>query len=268
MKEICKQGYEVDELVSMLRSMLRIRMAEEQIGELVKKREIICPAHLSVGQEAIAVGVCSALTNNDYLFSTHRAHGHYLAKGGNLKAMMAEMFGRKTGCSGGRGGSMHLVQPDIGIMGTTSIVGGCFPIAVGAGLSLKLRDEKNISVVFFGDGAMDEGVFFESLNFAAIHKLPVLFVCENNYYATHMRICRRIRCDRQVNNLQQYEVCECDQLIKRVEAFNVPAKRVYGNDPVEVNKTARFMIDYIRSGQGPYFLDCLTYRWRGHVGPN
>lgn len=258
---------DIELLVRMHRSMLRIRMAEERIGELVAERKVICPAHLSIGQEAVAVGVCSALKRDDYLFSTHRAHGHYLAKGGDLNGMMAEVFGKENGCSGGRGGSMHLVQPENGIMGTSSIVGGCFPIAVGGGLASSLRKDGKVSVVFFGDGAMDEGAFFESINFAAIRKLPVIFVCENNFYATHMRICRRITCDRDEDD-RGAEMCDCDQLIRRAHLFHVEARRVDGNDVQAVYEAASEAVDHARNGKGPYFLDCMTYRWRGHVGPS
>ncbi|MCK4830222.1 thiamine pyrophosphate-dependent dehydrogenase E1 component subunit alpha, partial [bacterium] len=200
--------------INNYRSMLRIRVAEECIGELVTEKKIVCPAHLSIGQEAIAVGVSSALKKEDYVFSTHRSHGHYLAKGGDLNAMMAELFGKKSGCSGGRGGSMHLVQPEIGILGTTSIVGGCLPLAVGAGLASMMRRDGRVSVVYFGDGAMDEGSFYESINIASVMKLPVIFVCEHNYYATHMRICRRIPCDRDESS-GGAEMCSCDQLKRR-----------------------------------------------------
>lgn len=255
------------QLLAWHRSMLRIRTAEERIGELVSEKKVICPAHLSIGQEAVAVGVCSALNVDDYVFGTHRAHGHYLAKGGDLKAMMAEVLGRKTGCSGGRGGSMHLVQPEVGVMGTSSIVGGCFPISVGAGLASAIRKDGRVSVVFFGDGAMDEGVFYEALNFASIKKLPVMFICENNYYATHLRICRRINCNRDKSD-RNSDLCDCDQLMRRADFFNIPVKRIDGNDVKLVADAASEAVDHVRSGNGPYYLECITYRWRGHVGPN
>ena len=165
--------------------MLRIRMTEEAIAERYTENKMRCPTHLSIGQEAISVGVCSNLTKNDFVLSTHRAHAHYLAKGGDLKRMIAELYGKKTGCSKGMGGSMHLIDKSVGFMGSTAIVGNTIPVAVGLGLSLKLKKEDGLSCVFFGDGAIEEGAFYESINYAVVHKLPVLFICENNLYSVY-----------------------------------------------------------------------------------
>ncbi len=247
------------------KKMLTIRRAEETIGEMVAAREIVCPAHLYIGQEASAVGACANLNDSDYIFSTHRAHGHFLAKGGSLKALFAEVLCRRDGCSGGRGGSMHLVCPEKGILGTSSIVGGCLPIGVGAAMSAKMKKDNRISVVFFGDGAMDEGVFFEVLNFAVLKKLPALFFCENNYYATHMQICRRLPCDSEKRGPMQ---CDCGLLSKRVAPFNVPTKIIDGYNVLEVYEEAKKAVEYVRDGNGPFFIEATTYRWRGHVGPN
>ena len=166
-------------------SMLRIRLVEESIAERYSEEKMRCPTHLSIGQEAISVGVCSNLSIEDKVLSTHRAHAHYLAKGGCLKSMLAEIYGKVTGCSKGMGGSMHLIDKSVGFMGSTAIVGNTIPVAVGLGLALKLKKEKLISCVFFGDAAVEEGVFFESINFAIIHNLPVLFICENNLYSVY-----------------------------------------------------------------------------------
>jgi len=240
-------------LVSMYVAMLRIRMAEEQLGEMVSSGEVKCPAHLYIGQEAVAVGVCQALNRDDYVFGNHRSHGHYLAKGGALNEMMAEVLGKKTGCSRGRGGSMHLVAQEVGFMGTSAMVGSSIPLAVGAAIAFAMQDTQRIAVTFFGDGATDEGVFCESLNLAALRKAPVVFVCENNLYSTHMHIRDRKPAD----NIPDIAKAHC-----------VPATRIDGNDVCAVHKTAREAVQNARQGKGPALIECRTYRWRGHVGPN
>lgn len=240
-------------LQMMYETMLRIRKFEEVIGELVSKNEIICPCHLYIGEEAVATGVCSALRKDDYVFSTHRSHGHYIAKGGDIKAMMAELYCRATGCSKGRGGSMHLASPDVGLPGSSAIVAGTIPLAVGTALAFSLQKRDNVSVAFFGDGAANEGTFYESLNFASLKKLPVIFVCENNFYSTHMPIA----------------ACLADtDIYKKAEAFNIPGIRVDGNNIVEIFKVAKKAVEDARSGKGPTLIECMTYRWRGHVGPS
>ena len=238
---------------SMLVEMLRIRVTEERLGDLVAEDEIKCPCHLYIGQEAIAVGVCAALKNNDYVFGTHRSHGHYLAKGGSLKLMVAEIFGRKTGCSRGRGGSMHLTAPEVGIMGTSAIVASGIPPAVGAAIAFAMQGTDRVAVTFFGDGAVDEGVFYESLNIASLRQAPVIFVCENNLYSTHMHILQR----RPADNLPDIARAHC-----------LSAVSIDGNDVLTVYRTAREAVENARRGKGPMFIECRTYRWRGHVGPN
>jgi pyruvate dehydrogenase E1 component alpha subunit len=233
--------------------MLRIRKFEERVAELVSKNEIICPCHLYIGEEAVATGVCAALRRDDYVFSTHRSHGHYIAKGGDIKALMAELYCRATGCSKGRGGSMHLASPDVGLPGSSAIVAGTIPLAVGTALAFSMQKRNSVSVAFFGDGATNEGTFYESLNFASLRKLPVIFVCENNFYSTHMPV----------------SACLADtDIYKKAEAFKMPGVRVEGNNVVEVFKVAKSAVEDARSGKGPALIECMTYRWRGHVGPS
>jgi len=213
----------------------------------------MCPVHLYTGQEAVATGVCANLRKDDYVFSTHRSHGHYIAKGGDIKTLMAELYGRVTGCSKGRGGSMHLASPDVGLLGSSAIVAGTIPLAVGTALAFSLQEQDAVSVAFFGDGAANEGVFYESLNFASLKKLPVIFVCDNNLYSTHMPI----------------SACLADTCIyKKAEIFNMPGIRIDGNNVFEVFRAAKRAIKDARRGNGPTLLECMTYRWRGHVGPN
>lgn len=243
----------VTTLRAMYQTMLRIRLFEEKVGDLVAKQEIVCPCHLYIGQEAVATGVCASLRKDDWVFSTHRSHGHYLAKGGNLNALMAELYGKATGCSRGRGGSMHLSSPDYGLPGSSAIVAGTVPLAVGAALAFSLQGKDNVAVAFFGDGAVGEGVFYESLNFASLKKLPIIFVCENNFYSTHMPI----------------SACLADtDIYRKAGMFNMPGFRIDGNDVLEVFRVAREAIKHARAGGGPTLMECLTYRWRGHVGPN
>ncbi len=239
-------------LWEMYRSMMRIRIAEESIAELLENKEIGCPTHLYSGQEAIAVGVCAALTKDDYILGGHRSHGHYLAKGGDVRRLMAELYGKVSGCARGRGGSMHLVAPEVGLLGTVPLVAATIPIAVGAALACKLRGEQRVSVSFFGDGATEEGHFHESLNLAAVHRLPVIFVCENNLYSSHMHISeRRAK----------------DNIYKSGEAHGMPGLSLDGNDVVAVYRATVEAVHRARKGEGPTLLECRTYRWRGHVGP-
>lgn len=243
-----------DTLRKMYFTMLRIRKFEEKVAEILRAgTEIVCPVHLSIGQEAVAAGVCANLSRDDYVFSTHRSHAHYIAKGGDIKALMAELYGRATGCSKGRGGSMHLASPDIGFPGSSAIVAGTIPLAVGMAMAFSLQKKDTVAVAFFGDGATNEGVFYESLNFASLKKLPVVFVCENNLYATHMPI--------------DSGLADTD-IRKKAEIFNMPGIRVDGNDVTEVFQASEKAISDARRGQGPTLIECLTYRWLGHVGPN
>ncbi|MCS6292737.1 MAG: thiamine pyrophosphate-dependent dehydrogenase E1 component subunit alpha [Nitrospira sp.] len=239
--------------LALFRSMLRIRRIEEALADRYAEQEMRCPMHLCIGQEAIAVGVCAALSDHDVVFGNHRAHGHYLARGGNLKAMIAELYGRVTGCCGGRGGSMHLIDLGVGFMGATPIVGGTVPLAVGSAWAAALMGEPRVSVVFFGDGCFEEGVVHESLNFAALHKLPVVFVCENNEFSVYTRLTER----------------QPDRPIYRVaEAHGVAAYAGDGNDVEAVLSIAQAAVAKARQGEGPQFVELKTYRWREHCGPS
>lgn len=241
------------EPLDLLHAMLRIRRVEEALADRYAEQQMRCPMHLCIGQEAIAVGVCAHLANQDVVFGNHRAHGHYLAKGGDLNAMVAELYGRATGCCAGRGGSMHLIDLDAGFLGSTPIVGGTVPLAVGAAWAAALRGEDRISVVFFGDGCFEEGVMHESLNFAALHRLPVLFVCENNDFSVYTRLNER-QPQRPIHAL--------------AAAHGMHAQYGDGNDIDEVISMAGRAVSELHQGKGPQFIELRTYRWREHCGPN
>ncbi|MBI2526491.1 MAG: thiamine pyrophosphate-dependent dehydrogenase E1 component subunit alpha [Candidatus Rokubacteria bacterium] len=233
--------------------MRRIRRAEEMIVERYPEEEIRCPTHLSIGQEAVAAGVCLALRPGDTAVSTHRCHAHYLAKGGDLRAMFAELYGRATGCCGGKGGSMHLTAPEVGMLGASAIVAGSIPLAVGCALAATLTGSDEVAVAFFGDAAAEQGVTHESLGLAALRRLPVLFVCENNLYATH-------------SPLRARQVSE--DIAPRAAAYRMPGVIVDGTDAVAVYRAARAAVARARKGGGPTLIEAKTYRWREHVGPN
>ena len=239
-------------LLDALRSMVSIRAAEEKIGAMVAEGRVRCPCHLAIGQEAAAVGVATQLKSTDRVFGAHRSHAHYLALGGSLHGLMAEVQGKETGVSRGMGGSMHLIDIEHGLYGTVPIVGATIPIAVGAGLAAKMDGKGAVAVSFFGDGATEEGVFHESMNLAASLQAPVLFVCENNFFSSHLHI--RLRQPR-------WSVC------RYAEAHGVPWDRVDGNDVVEIARVTAEAVTAMRAGGGPRFLELVTYRWRGHVGP-
>ena len=236
------------------RQMLRIRLVEERIADLYSEQEMRCPVHLSIGQEAVAVGVCSALSATDWALSGHRNHAHYLAKGGDLKRMLAELYGRETGCSRGKGGSMHLTDLNAGFLAATPIVGSTIPIAVGAAFSATMRSEGRVVAVFFGDGATETGVFHESLNFAKVKALPVIFVCENNLYSVYSPLDVRQPRDRTMASL--------------AAGHGVRVERGDGNIVETVSQISADAAAYARGGHGPVFLEFLTYRWREHCGPN
>jgi len=240
-----------NKLIYLYTAMLRIRLAELKIEELYPQDEMKTPVHLCIGQEAIPAGVCANLNRDDYVFGNHRGHGHYIAKGGDLKSMIAELYCKETGCSKGRGGSMHLIDTSVGFMGSSSIVAGSIPIATGAALTSVLRKDKRVSIVFFGDAASEEGVLFESMNFAALKRLPVVYVCENNFYS----VCSH-QSARQANS----------DISMRPKAFDIPSYRVDGSDVVKVYDASKKAIEDARSGKGPSFLECRTYRWRAHAG--
>ena len=233
--------------------MLKIRHTEETIAERYSEWKMRCPTHLSTGQEAVAAGVCSALRKDDFAMSTHRCHAHYLAKGGNLNKMIAEIYGKATGCTSGKGGSMHLIDKSVGFMGSTSIVGNTIPLAVGLGLSIKLQKTDQISCVFFGDAAVEEGVFFESINFAVLKELPVLFICENNLYSVYSPLSVRQP--------------EGRMIYKMVRGLGISSEQADGNNCQEVYSRASRAIENIRKGKGPCFIEIDTYRWREHCGP-
>ena len=242
----------VDSL-ALFRSMLRIRVVEETIADRYSEQEMRCPVHLSTGQEAAAVGACAALDASDVIVSNHRSHSHYLAKGGNLDAMLGEIYGRATGCCGGRGGSMHLFDQSAGILASVPIVGSTIPLAVGAALAFHQHDKPNVSIAFLGDAATEEGVFHESMNFASVHRLPVVFLVENNLYSVYTPLR-----DRQPDRpLTDYAL-----------AHAMAGEQIDGNDVEAVLLATSAMIEVARSGQGPGLLVLDTYRWREHCGPN
>jgi pyruvate dehydrogenase E1 component alpha subunit len=234
--------------------MLRIRVVEELIAERYPEQEMRSPTHLCIGQEAPAAGVCLALERRDKVLSGHRSHGHYLAKGGNLDAMVAELYGKSTGCSGGRGGSMHLVDLDAGFLGAVPIVGSTIPIAVGVAFAAKLARERSVAVVFFGDAAVEEGVAHEAMNFASLEKLAVLFVCENNLYSVQTPLTARQPAGRAIHDLAR--------------AHAIESHRAADNDVVETFELASAAVAKARAGGGPTFLELPTYRWLEHVGPH
>ena len=234
-------------LIKLYKEMLRIRIFEESLVDPILDGTIKTPCHLYSGQEAIAVGVCQALNHEDVVFGNHRSHGHYLAKGGDMNALMAEIYGKETGCSKGRGGSMHIIDTSVGFMGATPIVAGTVSLAVGAAMAFKIRKENRIAVSFFGDGAIGEGVVYESLNFAMLHKLPIIFVCENNKYVTHMKT----------------ENCVANEIVDQISGFGINKYWVDGNDVKYVYNVVKDNKQYL-----PLFLECYTYRLRGHVGPD
>lgn len=235
-------------------ALRRIRMIEEEIARRYPEQKMRCPVHLSIGQEAVAVGVCSLLAKTDYAVSGHRAHAHYLAKGGSLKKMLCEIYGKETGCCLGRGGSMHLVDLEVGFLGSTPIVGGSIPVGVGAAFGSLLKSEERITAIFFGEGTTEEGVFAESLNFAALKKLPVLFICENNLYSVYSPLSVRQPIERSI--------------IKIAEAHGLSAYKGDGNDLEQIVDLTQKGIEQIKDGRGPCLLEFTTYRFREHCGPN
>jgi TPP-dependent pyruvate/acetoin dehydrogenase alpha subunit len=236
------------------RNLKLIRRAEERIAEIYPSDVIKSPVHLAIGQEAISVGVCDNLRQEDVVSCTYRSHAAYLAKGGSLNQMMAEMYGKSAGCAAGKGGSMHLVSPEFNVLGASAVVGTGIPIATGYALALKKQGTDNVVVCFMGDGATEEGAFSESLNFAALHKLPILYVVENNGYAIHEPVEKR--------------QAKPDALCARVATFGIETDRIEDQDIFRISKKSGAMIERLRGGGGPAFLECMTYRWREHVGPS
>lgn len=240
----------MEKILDIYTRMLRIRRFEEQVGVLFAQGQLPGFVHLYIGEEAVGAGVCAALRDDDYIVSTHRGHGHVIAKGGNFNRMMAELFGKSTGYCKGKGGSMHIADFGIGMLGACGIVGGGIPMAVGAGLSAKLRGTDQVSVSFFGDGASNEGSFHESVNLAAVQKLPVLFVCENNQYGefTPMEKATSVR-----------------DIALRATGYGIPGVIVDGTDAVAMYDAATAAVARARAGEGPTLIEAKTHRKGGHA---
>ena len=238
-----------DVKIDMYQTMLRIRRFEEKLEELVFGGELSGFAHLYIGEEAVATGVCAALTESDYITSTHRGHGHVIAKGGDLKLMMAELFGKQTGYCKGKGGSMHIANIDLGILGANGIVGGGPPLAVGAGLTCWYKETEQVSVCFFGDGASNQGTTHEAMNLATVLQLPVVFIAENNQMAEFTR--------------QSYHQ-NIESIAERAAAYGMPGVLVDGNDLPAVYEAAEQAVSRAREGRGPTLVECLTFRLKGH----
>lgn len=238
----------------LLFQMKRIRHYEEEVAKRYTNQKMRCPTHLSVGQEAVPAAISCTLTKEDLAVSTHRGHAHYLGKGGSGPRMIAEIYGKATGCSRGKGGSMHLIDLSCGFKGSTAIVGNTIPIGVGLGLALKLDKKKHLSCIFLGDGAIEEGAFYEAANFAAVHNLPVLFVCENNLYSVYSGLEVRQPKGRKIYDL--------------ANAIGLKSSSCDGNDIMKTYEQLKVSAAEVRSGEGPQFLEFSTYRWREHCGPN
>jgi pyruvate dehydrogenase E1 component alpha subunit len=232
---------------------LRIRLVEERIVQIYPSDKIQSPVHLSIGQEAVAVGICQPLKRSDLVFGSYRGHAFYLAKGGDLNQMFAELYGKSTGCSGGKGGSMHLAAPGVGFMGSSAVVTSTIPHAVGAALAAKLNSRDQVIVSVFGDGATEEGGYHESLNLANLKKVPVIFVCENNGLAVHSKVEAR----------QSYKICE------QAESYGMSTNSIEdGSDFVHIANVFEDIVKTVRANQCPSFLEVKTFRYKEHVGPN
>jgi len=236
----------------LYRSMYLIRRIEEEIIRLYPTDKIKSPVHLSIGQEAVSAAVCDHLDKSDVVFGTYRGHALYLAKGGDVPRMMAELYGKVDGCARGKAGSMHLVDPAVGMMGTSAVVATGVSNAVGAALALKMQRSKAIVACFFGEGATDEGAWHESMNFASLKKLPILFICENNFYAIYSHVKDRMA---------------GPGLRARSKSYGIEAELIEDHEPMKLHERAGAAVAAVRAGQGPRLLECMTYRWRDHVGP-
>ena len=239
-------------LARLYRDMLRIRRIEETIENRYHEDEMKSPIHLVMGHEAVSVGSCSTLKKDDLIYCGHRTHGHYLAKGGSLKGMLSELYCRANGCSGSRGGSMHLLDKSVGMAGSSAIVAGAIPIATGAALSFQLKQQDRVAVAYLGDAATEEGACWEAVNFAALKKLPVIFFCENNFFS----VCSPLEV-RQPPNVEIY---------RKAEGFGLPAVQIDGTNILDVYDSTQEAVARARKGEGPTFIEALTYRWRGHGG--
>lgn len=245
---------DVDNALKLFREMLRIRAVEEEIAAKYSEQKMRCPTHLSIGQEAVPAAVSQALRRSDYAISTHRGHAHYLGKGGCLNRMIAEIYGKETGCSKGRGGSMHLIDLNVNFMGTSAIVGNSIPIGVGFALTIDRQNRDDISCVFLGDGATEEGVFYEAVNFAAVQRLPVLFIVENNRYSVYS--------PPEVRRHPKFSLCDL------AVSLGANSSQHDGNDALAVQQAINNAVNAIRAGSGPSVLEFSVYRWREHCGPN
>lgn len=244
---------DASQLRQAYRDMLRIRLVEEEIAARYGQEKMRCPVHLSIGQEAVSVGVSRVLRAQDQVVSTHRCHAHYLAKGGDLVAMLGELMGKEIGCCGGRGGSMHLFDPAAGVLLSLPIVAASIPVGVGAALAMQQRGKSDVAVIYIGDASLEEGVYHESANFAALHALPAVFVCENNLYSVYTPLAERQ---------------PPRPLLELGRAHGMPAEAVDGNDIEAVMRAASTATERARRGGGPSFIQADTYRWREHCGPN
>ena len=244
-----KKEYSKEMFLGIYEKMLRIRKFELRLTEYFTKGMLYGNIHTSIGQEAVAVGVCEALEQTDFMTSTHRGHGHSLAKGAKSDIMMAELFGKKTGYCKGKGGSMHVTDVSLGILGSNGIVGAGIPIATGSGLTSKIRGTKEVTVAFFGDAASNQGTFHESINMAAAWKLPVIYLCENNNYGVSVNI---------------HNVTNNANIAERAKAYNIPGVTVDGNDPLAVYEVVKQAVKNAREGKGPSLIECMTWRMRGH----
>jgi acetoin:2,6-dichlorophenolindophenol oxidoreductase subunit alpha len=240
----------VEKVLDLYQRVLRIRRFEEKVGTLFSQGQLPGFVHLYIGEEAIAAGVCAALRNDDYIVSTHRGHGHVIAKGGDFNRMMAELFGKSGGYCKGKGGSMHIADFDIGMLGACGIVGGGLPVAVGAGLSAYYRGTDQVSVAFFGDGASNEGSFHESINLASVFSLPVIFVCENNHYGEFT---------------PAIKAANIENIADRAAGYGIPGIIANGSDPIEMYHVAQDAVARARQGEGPTLIEAKTHRKGGHA---
>ncbi len=243
------RNFQDKDLVSLLRTMWVIRAFEEKVSTLYAAREIVGLLHLGIGQEAVAVGACSLLRADDYVFGGHRSHGHAIAKGADVNRLMAELAGRGSGYCAGKGGSMHIVALDAGFVTATGVVGGTIPLALGAAFAAKEKKKGQIATVFFGDGAGQAGPFHESLNIASLWQLPVIFICENNGYAEFTPLSAHTKVER---------------LAQHAKTYGIPSSTVDGNDLLAVRAAMKKAVAQARTGKGPTFVECLTHRMRGH----
>lgn len=251
-RDLSITGIEPELVMGLYTFMLRFRRCQEEIfKEYHPANEMRCPVHFSIGQEAVPAALSYLISKEDYLFTHHRSHGSYLAKGGSMNSLFAELYGRKTGANGGLAGSQEISVPSIRFY-SGAIVGGGLAIAVGTGLGIKLKGRPEIAIAVFGDAATDEGVFWEAISYASLHKLPVLFICENNHYSTYS---------------PQFKRQPLDNVHQRVATFGLKTRALFGNDVITNHSAIGEAISYVRRGKGPFYIEAYTYRWAGHVGP-